>query len=154
MVQKVLILLILLSACSPHKRVQRHIERAAHHLKRAQELDPNTVMKEKDTVEVIVPEVRVDTVFKSIQGDTVRIERDRLKIKYVKLPGDSVFIDGKCEADTVYKEIEVPVYIQSPEWSYKDWIKKTLGLTEFLFWIIHILGGLVLLLLLVGRILR
>jgi hypothetical protein len=58
-----------------------------------------------NTVEIPVPEVSTDTVFKSITGDTIRIEKERLKIKYVKLPGDSVFIEGKCESDTIEKKV-------------------------------------------------
>jgi hypothetical protein len=56
-----------------------------------------------------VPEVHVKEIHHALPGDTVRIEKERLKIKYVRLPGDSVFIEGKAEADTIYKEVPVTV---------------------------------------------
>lgn len=52
--------------------------------------------------------VRKDTVFTSGIGDTVFINKDRLKIKYVRLPGDSVFISGKCDSVFVNRFIKVP----------------------------------------------
>ena len=77
-------------------------------------------------VEIPIPEVKTDTIFKSLTGDTVIIEKERLKIKYVKLPGDSVFIEGKCQADTVYKEIQVvsKTEITAPKgfWFYLPWM--------------------------------
>lgn len=97
------LLSILLSSCGP----AYHLKRAQAHLKIAEQkgakVDRDTVYK---TVEVIRPEIKTDTVFASIPGDTVRITKDRLSIKYVKLPGDSVFIEGKCDPDTV--KISVP----------------------------------------------
>jgi len=56
----------------------------------------------RDTI--VTQEVRVDTFFTPLVFDTVYIQKDRLKIKYVSLPGDSVFIQGICEADTIYKD--------------------------------------------------
>jgi hypothetical protein len=68
-----------------------HLRRAEHHLKKAQlkgaVIQSDTVYIEKL---VTVPEVKTDTVFKSEIGDTVFIAQDRLKIKYVRLPGDSL----------------------------------------------------------------
>jgi hypothetical protein len=87
-----------------------HLRRAEHHLKKAQlkgaVIQSDTVYIEKL---VTVPEVKTDTVFKSEIGDTVFIAQDRLKIKYVRLPGDSVFIEGKCESDTIRMEIPVTI---------------------------------------------
>jgi hypothetical protein len=87
-----------------------HLKRAQHHLKKAElkgaQIHSDTVYIEKL---VAVPEVKTDTVFKSEIGDTVFIAQDRLKIKYVRLPGDSVFIEGKCESDTIRMEIPVTI---------------------------------------------
>lgn len=87
-------------------------------------------MQKIDTVhqilEIPVPEVKTDTVFESAEGDTVFISEERLKIKYVNLPGDSVFIEGKCQADTIYKDIVTTVTkeIEAPKgfWFYLPWI--------------------------------
>jgi hypothetical protein len=97
---------LIIASCSANF----HLRRAEHHLKKAElkgaVITHDTLWK---TISVPVPEVSTDTVFKSLLGDTIRIEKDRLKIKYVRLPGDSVFIEGKCESDTV--RVEVPITI-------------------------------------------
>lgn len=60
----------------------------------------------KDTVKI--NSVSKDTVFKNHLGDTVFINKDRLHIKYVQLPGDSVFINGKCDTIKIITEKKVP----------------------------------------------
>lgn len=56
----------------------------------------------RDTI--VVKEVRTDTLFKAVLGDTVYIQKDRLKIKHVLMPGNTVYVDGVCETDTIYKD--------------------------------------------------
>lgn len=110
---KALIIVFLLSGCS-----------ASYHLKKAIQKGGKVL---SDTVyvdrEIITPEVRTDTIFHSVAGDTVRIERERLKIKYVRLPGDSVYVEGKCESDTIF--VKTPVYvkteIKAPPNKWKWW---------------------------------
>lgn len=60
----------------------------------------------RDTVRV--SSVVKDTVFSSGVGDTVYIEKDRLKIKYVRLGGDSVYVWGKCDTLKIPVEVRVP----------------------------------------------
>lgn len=57
---------------------------------------------EVDT-EIVVPSVRFDTVFQVIGPDTIVIidEKTKIKLKVVKLPGDSIFITPECPPDTV-----------------------------------------------------
>jgi hypothetical protein len=130
------ILMIVLSSCS-----------AKWHLNKATQKDPSLLTEKVDTVEreVIVPEVKTDTVFKSTEGDTVYIEKDKLKIKYIDMPGDTVYIEGKCEEDTVvvYDTKTTTVYKLPP--TYKEFIKSLLGLSNFEFWLFHSLAALVLL---------
>jgi UDP-3-O-[3-hydroxymyristoyl] glucosamine N-acyltransferase len=124
----ILAVVLIISGCSAN----HHLRRAKYHEKLA--IAKGAVIKH-DTVfiekAVIVPEVTTDTIFKSLAGDTVRIEKDRLKIKYVRLPGDSVFIEGKCESDTV--TITVPITItkeiSAPKgfWYYFPWILVIIG---------------------------
>lgn len=104
----VILLIITLTSCS---------DKATRQLRRSKKLEEkaiangakvtaDTVIKE---VAITIPEVKTDTVFQSEPGDTVRIEKERLKIKYVNLPKDSVYIYGECAADTVVKRIPVAV---------------------------------------------
>jgi hypothetical protein len=107
----------LLTSCGPNF----YLRKAERALKKAEQLGANV---SRDTIfiekVVTVPEVKTDTVFSSTEGDTVYISKDRLKLKYVNLPGDSVFIEGKCESDTV--KIEVPVTI-TKEIKATSWLK-------------------------------
>lgn len=107
----------LLTSCGPNF----YLRKAERALKKAEQLGANvsrdTIFIEKI---VTVPEVKTDTIFSSTEGDTVYISKERLKLKYVNLPGDSVFIEGKCESDTV--KIEVPITI-TKEISAKSWLK-------------------------------
>lgn len=106
-------LVALLSSCSS----RYYLKRAQANLRKAESLGAqvktDTVYVEKT---VLVPEVKVDTIVHSLVGDTVLIEKEKLRIKYVKLPGDSVYVEGKCDPDTirlsvpyaVTKDISVP----------------------------------------------
>lgn len=95
-----LILLLLLQSCS-----------CDYHLRKAQEKCGSTIIRDTVTVKdtVLINSVHTDTLFKSNVGDTVYIEKDRLKIKYVRLAGDSVFISGKCDTLKIPVEVKVPV---------------------------------------------
>lgn len=103
---KYAILFLILCGCS-----------AAHKLKRAEKLIAKAEEKgakwhvDTITVEVpvFVPQTRVDSVIVSEPGDTVVITKDRLKLKYVRLQGDTVFIAAECAADTIYKQVPVTV---------------------------------------------
>jgi|SRR5690606_7441266 len=99
---------LLMSSCTPERKAQRQLKKAQRHLIKAEQLDPSVKQVQTDTV--VFTEVRTDTVFQSLAGDTVEITKDKLHIKYVELPGDSVYIEGECAADTVI--INNPVFVQ------------------------------------------
>lgn len=113
--------LLVVGGCSPQ-------ERLAKLLRKYPELRDTVVVV--DTVETILPTVEHDTVFASRPGDTVVLREDRLVVKYVRLAGDSVYIQGQCLADTVrvpYR-VEVPT-VQPSETVYKVpfWAKAALA---------------------------
>jgi hypothetical protein len=116
------LLIILLSSCGP----TFYLKKAERALKKAEQLGAqtrtDTIYKERL---VFVDSIRVDSIFTSKVGDTVYISKDRLKIKFVHLKGDSVFIEGKCEADTV--KIQVPVSVTKE-------IKSGLGIWTVIQW--------------------
>jgi hypothetical protein len=106
-------LFFLIIACSPKDRFTRLIEKHPELLT----VDSVTI---HDTIRVVVPEVKVDTVVKvNDLLDTIYIEKEQLKVK-VWMKGDDVFIEGKC--DTVYvdkiieRKIPVKYYEKTPEW--------------------------------------
>jgi len=99
--------LVALYGCGPAAKLRR-----AEKLIKQAELQggvwsSDTVWRE---VPVITRETRVDTAFVSLPGDTVTIIKDALQVKYVRLRGDTVFIDAKCESDTVLIRTPVNVY--------------------------------------------
>lgn len=122
------ILILVISAlfaygCSPKAQLRR-----AERLIKKAEL--SGAKWTSDTVFVNVPvyikEVSKDTLFLSKPGDTVTISKDRLKVIYIDLPGDSVFISGECLPDTVIKKVPVTVtnviHAPKPKVSWWQWL--------------------------------
>lgn len=129
----ILLLTLLLLSCSP----QNKLKRAERLIQKAESLgakwEVDTVYKE---IPVFIPQVRVDSIFTAGVGDTVILEKERIKVKYVRLPGDSVFIEGESKADTV--KIEVPVVVNKEIKSGYSWwdILKFCLFTGVLVWLI------------------
>jgi len=78
---------------------------------------------------ILVKEVKADTVF-SIELDSIILVQDRLEIRYRKIR-DSIYLEAKCKADTIIKEIPVNVSVpcncpSAPEktwyWIVFDWL--------------------------------
>jgi len=108
-----ILIALLIASCSPQARFTRLIEKHP-------ELITTDSITIHDTIRVVVPEVKVDTVVKvNDLLDTIYIEKEQLKVK-VWMKGDDVFIEGKC--DTVYidkiieRRIPVRYYEKTPEW--------------------------------------
>lgn len=94
-----LILIAAMCSCSASWHLNQAIKKGA-------QVKTDTVRVETET---IIPKVEKDTVFIEPEiGDTVVIEKEKLKIKYVRLPGDTIYITGECEADTVISVVEIP----------------------------------------------
>jgi len=100
-----------------------HLKRSERHkliaIQKGATIDRDTVWTER---EVITKLIEKDTVFTSLQGDTVYIQKEHLKIKYVKIPGDSVFIEGACIPDTL--KILVPTTVTEVVHAEKNWMNK------------------------------
>lgn len=97
------ILLVVLSSCSQQWFCKKCTSSGVIH-------DTLTVTKD-----VITERVKLDTVFLGYEmrvTDTVVIRKDNLVIKYKKLAGDTIFLAGSCEPDTLKVEIKVPIPIK------------------------------------------
>jgi hypothetical protein len=96
----------------------------------------------RDTIRVVVPEVKVDTVVKvNDLFDTVFIEKEQLKVK-VWMKGDQVFIEGKCDTVYVDKIIErkIPVRYYEKTETFMEKTKKTVigvSITVFLLLLVY-----------------
>jgi len=94
------LLLTLLPACSPQRRLQRLV---VHH----PELRIADTLLIRDTI--IRASVETDTTLALTRlSDTVIITRDRLEISLVKVH-DTIHIRGTCKADTIIRELRIPV---------------------------------------------
>lgn len=110
-----IISIIFLVSCSGAAKLRR----AEKLIKRAEAAgaswSSDTVFIDK---EVIVPEIRLDSFVVVKLGDTVRIEKEKLSIKLVKMRGDTVFVDAACLPDTIKIKVPHNVYrtIQAKGW--------------------------------------
>ena len=136
-VKYLLILIVsLLVACSPKTRFNRLVT------KHPELLTTDSVIV-RDTIRVVVPEVKVDTVVKvNDLLDTVFIEKEQLKVK-VWMKGDQVFIEGKCDTVYVDKIIErkIPVRYYEKTQTFMEKLKGTVigvSITVFLLLLVFV----------------
>jgi len=92
--------LLILSGCSPQRRLQHLV---AHH----PELRVADTLLVHDTL--VMAAIVADTSIPLTRlTDTVVISRDKLEIKLVKIR-DTIHVTGTCKADTIVREVRVPV---------------------------------------------
>ena len=66
---------------------------------------PDIIRKQQDTL--IVTE-RVEVIDTLLMRDTITVTKDRFSVRIIRLPGDSILVDGHC--DTI--EITVPQIVE------------------------------------------
>jgi len=67
--------------------------------------------------------------------DTISIERDRVRVKVVRLPGDSIWVEGECR-DTVIRYVRQVVNAVKRERYVPKWLGWLLfGCFAFGFWL-------------------
>jgi hypothetical protein len=97
---KVIILLLLAVSCTPQKKLQRLLDKHP-------ELTKKDTLTIRDTI--TTETISHDTLLNWTNlYDTTYIEKDRLRIKVVRV-NDSIYIKGECIGDTIYYEKIVPV---------------------------------------------
>ena len=87
---------------------QRKCNRAAKKVERAVQKCPamrQDTIYVHDTINVTIPEVRVDTLV--FRADTVVLTKDRWRVRIIQV-GDSMQVDGGCDTITVQVPIVVP----------------------------------------------
>lgn len=95
-----ILIILLLSACSPEKRIARI-------LKKHPELVKSDTIWNKDTI--FTKSVEKDTTFYFNQPDTVYMNEGKMHVKYYFNKDSTVYLHGKCDADTVIKYYPVQV---------------------------------------------
>lgn len=96
-----LVLILFLASCTPQKRLDRLIRRHP-------ELVRVDSVKIVDTV--ITRDVSIDTMRVMNTHDTFIVNRDRLTVQVIRHQ-DSIYVFGKCAADTIVIERSVPVKV-------------------------------------------
>ena len=112
-----ILLIIALTSCS-----------ANYHLRKAISKDPSILTQGvvietvTDTIEVVVPELRVDTLHAwSVDTVTTYVDRVRIRTK-VDTVQRTVYVDVVCPADTVYVEHTTERTVIRPEVKERfDW---------------------------------
>lgn len=114
------IMIWLLTACGPTSKMRRAEKLIARAEQQGAKWHSDTI---RTVLEIPVPEVVKDTIFQPVPGDTVKIDKERLSIRYVQLPGGKVYIKGECKTDTIFKEVVTTINkeIKCPE--KKSWFK-------------------------------
>jgi hypothetical protein len=129
MSQKIIIIIVsfILTSCCTTRQCK--VEKAEQKIYDLTQEFPE-LQKQIDTIIVSdtiqIETISVDTSFNSsVSADTIIVEKDRIKIKYIKT--DSVvYLTGECEGDTIFITKEVPVekiIIKEPTFAEKakDW---------------------------------
>jgi len=103
------VFLLVLSSCSFEGKMEKKLRKAERKIEKLTIKYPQLLQKDTlyDTISIITKEIKMDTSFIDVPGDTAFIYKDKLKIKYVRV-NDSVYIEGKCESDTVTQFIKIP----------------------------------------------
>jgi hypothetical protein len=130
-----LLILLLLTACSPTKRFNRLIEKYPY-------LITTDTVVIRDTITLYVPEVHTDTVVTLKElTDTITITKDRVTVKAWYVPKEKkVYIQGKCDPIYITKIVErkIPVkYYEKYPW-WKKLLNNMLGFL-IIFVLIYIL---------------
>lgn len=134
-----LILAITISSCSFESKMERKLRKAERKIEKLTIKYPQLLQKDTlyDTVSIVTKEIKIDTSFIDVPGDTAFIYKDKLKIKYVRI-NDSVYIEGKCESDTLIQFIEIPFekIVVQEQGIVKQLIKNIKGIVISLFLIL------------------
>lgn len=128
-----IIILCMLFACSPQKRLNRIIKN-------------NPYLLETETIymhdTVTTEAVNIDTIF-NIKFDTINIVKDKLKIQLIK-SFDTIILKGECLPDTIIRQIPISVpVIKYIKPTFKENISKfiIIGFAIAFFFVVGYLIG-------------
>jgi hypothetical protein len=97
-----LFIVLILASCSPAAKIRR----AEKLIKRAEELGARWHVDSVVTeIEMPVPQIQTDTIVHIKRGDTVVIEKDRLKVVIRRVARDTIMVSAECQADTIRTKV-------------------------------------------------
>jgi len=140
MKSKILYILITISFVScvvprNYSRAKEKVDRIVN--KFPEILQNDTTIVRIDTT-IVTDSARVDTVIQVKKNDTIYIEKEKLRIRFIRGRRDSIFLTAECLPDTIRINVikKVPVY-KLEEKHLKD--KKFLGLSYWTWGLILII---------------
>lgn len=122
-----IILLIVITACSPIKRHSRLVDRFPY-------VHTQDTIIVRDTIRAVIRAEKTDTIvhFKTLR-DTLFIDKERVRIR-IHTIHDSVYVDAECKEVIVEKVVErkIPIvhYEKVPE---RSWLKYVIVFAIVLF---------------------
>lgn len=129
------ILVLTAISCTPQRRFTRLVEKHPYLL-------TTDSIQLVDTVRVVVPEVKVDTVVQVDRlHDTITIQKDQLTVR-VWMKGDSVYVQG--ESDTVIvdriinRTIPVKYYAKQEKGFVWKFFLMGVSITFFLLFLVYL----------------
>ena len=98
-----------LSSCSIESRTKRKIRRAERKIEKLTIKYPQLLKQDTihEKIEIITPAVKLDTIHRVVHGDTVYLDKDKLRIKYI-IQNDTLLLSAECASDTIIKEVSIP----------------------------------------------
>jgi hypothetical protein len=119
-----------------------HLGRAQHHYEKAKDKDPSVSSIKTDSTArpIILPGAKVNFNFKlpPVGERLIHTEKD-VKVITKRLPGDTVFLEVECPADTIIVYDRTTSEVATIPCTYKEFFKYTFGIGNALFYIIHLL---------------
>ena len=130
------ILVLAAISCTPQRRFTRLIEKHPYLL-------TTDSIQLIDTVRVVVPEVKVDTVVQINElHDTITIQKEQLTVR-MWLKGDSVYVQGECDTVIVdriiNKTIPVKYYAKQDKGFIWKFFLLGVSITFFLMFLVYLL---------------
>lgn len=109
----IILILLILTSCNPQKRIDRIIKRNPHLIKKDTILIKDTIITEK---------VSKDTIF-NINFDTINIEKEKLKVKLIRI-NDTIQLYAECKEDTIFYEkiVEVDKIVHKKNNNWLIWL--------------------------------
>lgn len=129
------ILVLAAISCTPQRRFIRLVEKHPYLL-------TTDSIQLVDTVRVVVPEVKVDTVVKVDRlHDTITIQKDQLTVR-VWMKGDSVYVQGESDTIIVDRIINRTIHVKYYAKQEKGFVWKFflmgVSITFFLLFLVYL----------------
>lgn len=120
------LLLLGLNSCSPEKRLARLLRN-------------NPQLVKSDTIwtidSIYTKGVLKDSVFNYFQTDTILLKQDKLTIKYYYNHDSTIYLQGQCAPDTIYKYYPSEINTITPPAELTFWQKVKLWIWSNGWWV-------------------